>query len=102
MVYIAQLLCPQGHCLLAAADDCASDADAERLKRILSERFLGLVKEGVAKPACRICGSEEASLELARTGFHTMAEALPYLKESERNQQASASLVEAWRKAQRN
>lgn len=83
MVYLTQLLCPQRHCLMAAAWEehrsCASEAEHQ-----LRELFAEAVKSGRLNPYCGLCRSETLHCESQRTSWSTLAEAEPQLRKQER------------------
>jgi hypothetical protein len=85
-VYIAQILCPLRHCIIASVGEYESDEAAAALGDIAREHFAGLVEKGVAKPGCGICHSTQLTVEVGRSVFATMEEARPYLQASEANQ----------------
>ncbi|HEX4545737.1 MAG TPA: hypothetical protein VH110_05215 [Candidatus Acidoferrum sp.] len=97
-VYLAQLLCPERHAFLAAVDVYENEKSAEELGVKLLEEFNHLVAQHFMKPSCALCGASEFHVEVRRTGFRTMEEALPSLKASE----AAQLLTQALWKASRN
>lgn len=76
MVRVAQMLCPERHCLLASAceEDRVSEEQQERDLRAAFAAF---------NPWCGICGSRDLRVECGMTRFATMAEAFTSLKETE-------------------
>lgn len=77
-VWIAQCLCPDRHCILAALGEADSPEDAEtevaaKLRRQVAE----LVKQGAINPWCAICGARQPSwrVETGRTRWRTLPEA---------------------------
>ncbi len=96
-VYIAQLLCPQRHCVLAVAGEYESDHDAKWLAGELGKRMGALVITGVRKHECGICKSTDLEVDIQATGFATLAEAgAPMAAEKARQ------LYAAYLKASRN
>lgn len=73
-VRIVQLLCPARHCIVGAAYEAASEADAAQ-----TQMLAGLIHSGAIKAWCGICGSRELHFEDAATRFATMAEAQPHV-----------------------
>jgi len=85
-VWICQCLCPDRHCVLAAAGEADTEADAvERVRTPLRRDIVGLLRTGILNPWCALCNANRATwrYELRRTAFATMDEAAPYLKEVE-------------------
>lgn len=91
-VWIAQCLCPQGHCVLAAVDE----AEAEPLDLVarLRDGVTTAQDAGVINPWCGLCNAAAASwrYECARTAFRSVEEAMPALREIERQQRLIADL----------
>jgi hypothetical protein len=89
-VYIAQLKCPQKHCVLAISGEYESfDAAAilaYRLGRMMSE----LVGHKMLNHECGICKATDLNVTIGRTPFRSMAEAEPHLRQCEEDQRASA------------
>jgi hypothetical protein len=92
-VWLCQCLCPDRHCIMAAAHEAKTHAEADALITVgLREQLEGMIAEGTMNPRCGLCGASDATwrYELARTRFATMAEALPWLIELERANQEAA------------
>lgn len=90
-VWIAQIKCLNNHCIIAAVDEYGVEIEqALPLAQRVMDEFDRLVKEGVAKRACSICGETVFATQLARTGYHSLEEAKPALMESHRRQLATA------------
>jgi hypothetical protein len=92
-VWITQCLCPQRHCILAAAGQADSRSAAEAtLKAPLVEQIAELLATRELNPWCGLCGRMAGTwrYELARTRFRTMDEAWPELKKLESEQQLAA------------
>jgi hypothetical protein len=97
-VWIAQCLCPQRHCILSAAGEADSEADAvQNVEAPLREQIADALQSTVLNPWCGLCRapSDEWFYDLGRTGWRTLDEAIPAMKEFERQQTATAA---AWRK----
>lgn len=94
-VYIAQLLCPQRHCISANVSVCQSDEEINNLTEHTHTGFAFMVEKKLLNPWCGICGSTSLRVETARTKFSTMDEAMPHLKASEKAQQQSAAMLKA-------
>jgi|SRR5579875_33579 len=86
-IYITQLLCPQRHAILAIAFE--SDGSAKHILETearFKQKVGELVERGLMNPRCALCGSQELAYETARSVFHTMKEAIPFLRACERAQ----------------
>lgn len=92
-VYIAQLKCPSNHCILGAAGEFESMEEAQSLAPKLESEFEQMVAEGTLNRKCELCGSTMLSVAVDRTKFATMAEAKPYLQDSERMQALTAAMI---------
>ena len=88
-VYIAQLLCPARHCYLAGADEFENPQQAEILRLLLQERFDKMIASEGFNPWCHLCKSRKLHIEIAKTGFQTLAEAAPHLAAAQMAQLAS-------------
>ena len=79
-LWLAQLLCPQRHCLCALAYDIeetpAADIEA-KLHKIGSGELAGL------NPWCGLCGSKDLRIEHGKLFTDDWDEALPVLKAQE-------------------
>ena len=97
-VYIAQLLCPQRHCLAALAQECTAE-EARRLKPQLEMQFAELVAKAklVGGASCSICGARSLHIETARSKFQTMEDAAPHLLVQEMLQRETAAYLHAMR-----
>lgn len=90
-VWVCQCLCPQRHCILAAAGEADSQAAAEEaVENPLRASVNMLLTTRAANSWCGLCkaGQETWRYELARTRFRTIEEAAPYLERSEAEQAA--------------
>lgn len=88
-VWIAQCLCPQRHCILAAAGAAEDARDAEEhIANPLRTRMAGLLKSGAINAWCGLCHSPADSwrYEIGSTRFASMEEAAEALRRSEREQ----------------
>lgn len=97
-VYLAQMLCPLRHCLLAAYRVFATAAESEQLEGILRGEFDQAVKSGLLNPWCGLCQSRMLHIEIGRTHFRTMAEAEGPLRDLE----AAQARTVAYLKSQQN
>lgn len=94
-VWLAQCLCgPQRHCIVAAADEAENDRAAEAITAKLRENIETAQEAGVINPWCSLCRAPAESwrYECRRTPFRSMAEAMPVLQDSERQQRLIAAL----------
>jgi hypothetical protein len=93
-VWIAQCLCPEMHCIMAAADEADSDADAETIRAELRGQVTDLLKLRALNSWCGICGAKSATwkYELDRTRFRTMADAAQTLARLQLGNLAAAAL----------
>ena len=94
-VWIAQCLCPQRHCVLAASGVADSE---EAASTEIAWPFRGAVEEalqaGLLNPWCALCkaGCETWRYEVGRTRFSTMEEAAPLLQQIEAEQAATRAV----------
>lgn len=94
-VWLAQCVCPQRHAILATAGEAANRAAAtEKVLSPLQARVAEMLRDGVLKPRCSLCGSPPDSwvYELGRTRFGSLQAAMPALRQSEREQAAIRNL----------
>lgn len=87
-VWIAQCLCPQRHAILAAANEADDRKEAEDLIAQLRTQVTRMIGSGTFNPWCGLCKApiESWFYELRRMPFHSMQEAEPVLRQSERAQ----------------
>ena len=90
MIKITQLLCPSRHCFMAVAFDSAvtTDAEARGLLRFKAGEHMDLHGE-----ECALCGSADFTIEIGRTRFQTMEEAMPVLRAAEAAQLATRAYL---------
>lgn len=96
MIWITQLLCPQRHCIIAAAWDDQEDA-APQVEHQVRTGFFESVKKHELNPFCGICQSRSLHCESGPTKWKTMEEALPHIKREEAKQIADAAILKAQR-----
>lgn len=97
-VYIAQLKCPAGHCVLALAGEYENQPDAAaELSYRLGHMFASLTNDKVLKHECGLCHATDLHIEIGRTKWSTMAEAKPFIKQSEAAQQATVRMLKEGR-----
>lgn len=87
MILLAQCLCPQRHCILAATHP----DDGTDLVQYLKNQLLALIRGNQIDPWCGICGAKarEWKYEVATTPFATMEEALPVIAQEQAKQLAT-------------
>lgn len=93
-VWIAQLKCPENHCVIATAAEIP-DGASNMLALTLEARFNELVEQGLLRRECGICKSQKLHVEVNRTIFDSMEQAAPALQESHRQQLATAEYLKA-------
>jgi len=97
-VYLAQLLCPERHCILAFAGQYDSlEAAQGELQARVQEAFDVAVGRKLFNPWCGICHSERLHIEVGRTNFRTIEEAMPTLQASALAQIAAAEYLKGSR-----
>ena len=95
-VWLAQLKCPENHCVSAVACELP-DAESGRLKSVLMDGFNQMVEHGLVNRECGLCKSKDLRVEIAKTIFHSMEEAMPALEEQQRQQMATAEFLRSTR-----
>lgn len=96
-VYIAQLLCPRRHCVVASVGEFQSIQDAQTLGESLRTTFDSAVTAGIFDPWCGICKSRELRVEVAPTVYDTMAAAKPAIEMLERENAETAKYIKSTR-----
>ena len=91
-VYIAQLLCPERHAILAFAEEFDTLAEAEE---VLGKRVEEVRASAMLNPWCGLCNSRNLSVEVRPTIFRTIEEARPELHASEAAQLATSQFLKA-------
>jgi hypothetical protein len=93
-VWVAQCLCPDRHCIVAAANEANSEAEAQEITVQLRRQVTELLRSGAINPWCGICGAKRATwkYELGRTMFATIHEASPHLARLERENATAREL----------
>lgn len=83
-VYVAQVLCPSRHAIMAGAAVATSHEEAvQKAGRPVLDKVREFIRTGAVNPWCGICGAKEETwkLDVDRTRYSTMEEALPALSE---------------------
>lgn len=81
-VWICQCLCPERHCLLAAAGEAENEIEAVGgLEAPLRRKVADLLRDKAVNPWCALCGALPGTwcYETRRTVFATMDQAGPAL-----------------------
>ena len=91
-VWIAQLKCPGNHCVAAVAAEIVED-QTDLLEAKLWSGFRQLVDDRQLNHECGICKATMLHVEVCRTAFDTIEEAMPTLEESQRQQLATATFL---------
>jgi hypothetical protein len=94
-VWIAQCLCPERHCILSAADEAATESEAQAtVQAPLREQVTQLLASGLLNPWCGLChaGVSTWHYEVERTRFASMEEAEPVLRQSEAEQAVARAI----------
>jgi hypothetical protein len=92
VIYIAQCLCPSRHCIMAVAFDAlhvTPEAGADLLRMTVED----YIRRKVINPWCGLCHSRDFRYEAQPTRFETMEQAMPHVKELERQQAKTATLL---------
>lgn len=98
-VWIAQLLCPLRHCILAVAGEYETEAAAGELSFLLGAHAAELMTpQGPFDHWCGICGSKELKIELAPSIFSTLDEARPILAQLQQEQIRNMAMLQAQRR----
>jgi hypothetical protein len=93
-VYIAQLMCPERHCVVGMAGEFESQQEAEpALSHLLGLMFGEMVRGGV-KEECGLCHATRLRVEVAPSRFRTMEEATPVLRELEERQRLTREFLQ--------
>jgi hypothetical protein len=87
-LWLAQLLCPQRHCILALAYDIEQTKPAE-----IEERFIAVTAPGMLNPWCGICGSRNLHIEHGKLRTDDWDEATALLKAVEGANLATRQLL---------
>lgn len=87
-VWIAQILCPRRHCILAAAFDDATVSVPQAEAGLVTE-VVRLVAIGAIGETCNICGSSAWRCESGRTPFRSMEEARLAIEQLQRENEAA-------------
>jgi hypothetical protein len=97
MVHIVQCLCPQRHCITAAAYDDADGKPPGTALEALQALNAMAIRDGVINPWCGICGSRAWHYEDGLTSFVTLDEARPALARAMADQLATRQFLRSGR-----
>jgi hypothetical protein len=89
MIMLVQLLCPERHCLVAAAYDDRSSSFLETCRQLEK-----LFQAHGLNRWCGICGSHELHHVESRTRYATMEEAAPRLAEEQLKQMLTRKVLD--------
>lgn len=95
VVWIAQCLCPDRHCILANAGTGGNGANGGAvIEAALGLAIATMLRKGELNPWCGLCHAKAETwrLETRRTRFATMAEAMPELRRLEAEQVATSAI----------
>lgn len=92
-IYLAQLKCPKGHCVIAGVGEHETPDAAEALRPQVTEMFEDLVERGTLKSECGLCHSTDLHIDILATGFNSISEAAPFLLEAQRRQLEAARFM---------
>ena len=84
-IHLAQILCPQRHCIIALVYPSEDFTDEQGAKMIEAQLKDWLDKK-ILNPWCGLCASREFHTETGVTKFQTMKEAMPHVQEEELKQ----------------
>lgn len=87
MIFISQWLCPLRHCSIALAWDDSTQNAAE-----IEAQGEALYATSCLNRWCGICHGD-LEVEHGRTGFKTMEEAMPHLKEQEAENRLARAIL---------
>lgn len=83
MIWIAQVLCPSRHAIMALAFD-RDDLTPEQASAKLIVTLENALRARTLRRECNICGSSSWRVEAGPTRFHLIEEARPELERLER------------------
>jgi hypothetical protein len=95
---IAQLLCPQRHCVIGCGYDSPEGGPLPEYPNEMLDAYKRMGGEWV----CGICGSHDLFVEDLPSHFKTKAEAWPHLKRAEAEQLLTRARIDEQKRAQRN
>lgn len=95
-VYVTQIVCANGHCLMAEAADTTYE-DAQKNTGGIWDSFYDLIDDHVLKHECAICKSTDLHTRIDLSRFRTIGEAASAFAEATLPQAAPG----AWLKSER-
>ena len=61
-VWLCQCLCPDRHCIVAAAEEAETEAEAtQTINKALRRQVAEMIETGAIDPACALCGANRAT-----------------------------------------
>lgn len=81
-VWLAQCVCPNGHCIRAYANEAGSVTEAKHdVVDVLHQNIIDFLRGHNIEPTCGACDARASTWRfcVSRTRFATMAEAEPHL-----------------------
>lgn len=84
-VHITQCLCPNRHCIAALAWEESDQTSAESSQASLKNAIDEAIEQKSLNPWCGLCNSTEFHYEDALTPFQSWQEAVPLLRQAERD-----------------
>jgi hypothetical protein len=97
-VWIAQAICPWRHCLCTVAFDEAHVSKEEGSRQVLTY-LEAEITAGRLHLRCEICNSTTIKVELGRTRFASIAEAIPAIRANQQHQKETRQRVEHARRS---
>ncbi len=95
LVWIAQCLCPERHCIMAAATTAETEREArDAVLRPLRNAINQVLAIGAMNPWCALCGAEQPkwTFELGVTAWSNLEEANKELRRAEAEQLALGAI----------
>jgi hypothetical protein len=92
-VYLAQLKCPQNHCIMALAGLYGSLEAAQALEPMIEEWKEALFRSGVLNLECGLCKATVLHVEITPTIFQTLEEFQPAARAEEKRQLMIAQML---------
>lgn len=87
-VYLVQLLCPERHCVLAAAFEEGENTPDKVIAEMKEQ-----MKQNNINPWCGLCGSPKLTFETAPTKYDSLQAAAPVLFEEQLKQMFTRAVM---------
>jgi hypothetical protein len=96
-VYIAQLLCPKRHCIVALAFEMTAEEEPRDFKKETADTLWRAFAAGAFNQWCAICRAPMVDwhAEVDVTGFASLEEARPHLKHIQESQMITRAIIDA-------